>query len=223
MDDSVGDINHHFEKVSDIVSGSPISSDHLDSEIHKAKHDNQETVDQLNKLDHESKSGLEDSEDSLKQITQLVGKVKDWAKDGPFLTNLPKPVQAKLNKAYKDLQNGEIDTDEYFDILSVLKKTKGNLSAEELNKEVPEGFIEYIKKHRADIGADLGVNISAIMIQKMGEGMTKLGDLINVLTRRFGSLTSELSNSSIKNGKAIVRVGKAVSGSYRNKFWGRNI
>lgn len=52
------------------------------------------------------------------------------------------------------------------------------------------------------------------MIQKMGEGMTKLGDLINVLTRRFGSLTSELSNSSIKNGEAIVGVGKAVSGSF---------
>lgn len=73
-DDSVKSINNHFSKVSDLVSTSEISSEQLDSEIEKAKQDNQDTVDKLNKLDHESKSGLDKSEDTLKQISQLVGR-----------------------------------------------------------------------------------------------------------------------------------------------------
>lgn len=42
-DASVENINSHFSAVSDIVSGHTISTDQLDSEIHKADHDNQDT------------------------------------------------------------------------------------------------------------------------------------------------------------------------------------
>lgn len=219
VDDSVEAINHHFSKVSDLISGPDISSDHLDSEIHKTKQDNKDTVEKLNKLDHESKSGLEGSEDSLKQVTQLVGTVKDWAKDGPFLQDLPKPSQTILNHAYKDLENGEIDRDKYFDILSVLKKTKGDLSEEELNEEVPESFIEYLNENRASLARDLGVPIGASLMQH--KGSIRLGALIQGLKgirgpkgpysfKIINPKSARAAKPFIKADKYVRTAGKAV-------------
>src|SRR5699024_11449707 len=85
------------------------------------------------------------------------------AKDGA-IKNLSKPSEAILNRAYKSLENGEIDSDRYYQILSVLNKTKGDLS-EELNDEVPDGFVEYLNENRAKIAQDLGALIGASILQ----------------------------------------------------------
>ncbi|QKY69795.1 hypothetical protein [Lentibacillus sp. CBA3610] len=79
------------------------------------------------------------------------------AKDSA-IKDLNEPSQVILNRAYTSLQNGEIDNDRYYQILSVLNKTKGNLSEEELNEEVPEGFVDYLND-RTQIARDLGVQL----------------------------------------------------------------
>lgn len=83
--DSVEKINNDFSKVLDLVNGAAIMTAPLDLKVNQTKQENQDTVDKLGKLDHEAKSGLEDSEDRLKQISQLVGKIKHWSKDGVYL------------------------------------------------------------------------------------------------------------------------------------------
>src|SRR5690625_181087 len=97
------------------------------------------------------------------------------AKDSA-IKDLNEPSQAILNQAYTKLKNGEIDSDKYYDVLSVLKKSNGDLSEEELNEEVPEGFVEYLNENRADIARDLGVPIGASMMEH--KGTAKFGALI---------------------------------------------
>jgi len=108
------------------------------------------------------------------QKEEVMEKAKE-AKDSA-IKDLNGPSQALLNQAYTKLKNGEIDSDKYYDVLSVLKKTKGNLSEEELNEEVPEGFVEYLNENRAQIARDLGVPIGASTMEY--KGTVKVGAFI---------------------------------------------
>ncbi|WP_449354446.1 hypothetical protein ACUL41_15305 [Virgibacillus natechei] len=102
---------------------------------------------------------------------QEIREAKDSA-----IKNMDETSQAILNKTYTDLKNGEIDKDRYDKVMSVLKKSKKDLSEEELNEEVPEGFVDYLNEKRADIARDLGVPIGASMLEH--KGTNKLGALI---------------------------------------------
>src|SRR5699024_8446552 len=116
--------------------------------------------------------GLKDYNQGKKE--EEVEKARE-AKDSA-IKDLNEPSQAILNQAYTKLKNGEIDSDKYYDVLSVLKKSNGDLSEEELNEEVPEGFVEYLNENRAQIARDLGVPVGASMMEQ--KGTVKFGALI---------------------------------------------
>ncbi|MGY0691183.1 T7SS effector LXG polymorphic toxin [Virgibacillus sp. FSP13] len=111
------------------------------------------------------------NEGKRKEEIQKARKAKN-----DVIKDLNEPSQAILNNAYTDLKNGEIDSDRYYQIISVLNKTKGDLSEEELNEEVPEGFVEYLNENRAQIARDLSVPIGASILEY--KGTVKLGALI---------------------------------------------
>lgn len=93
-----------------------------------------------------------------------------------IINDLGETAQTILNNAYTQLENGEIDNDQYNMIVSVLNRTKENLSEEELNEEVPQSFVKYLNDNRGLIARDLGVPIGASMLEY--KGTVKLGTLI---------------------------------------------
>lgn len=127
-------------------------------------------------------------------------------KDG-VIKDLNEPLQKVLNKAYTNLRNGEIDETQYY---SYLAELKGMQSGESPDEEVSEGFVNYMVDNHEGIKQTLMENIAPAHIGKKGNDVLRRADLVKAMNANKPSPTS---NFLSKQGKNIIRAGRAVNGS----------
>ncbi|WP_158591826.1 ribonuclease YeeF family protein [Oceanobacillus halophilus] len=270
-----GEANSIIASVQDLVSVRQVNESEVIGNIQRGKEKSQDTVEELNALDHYETSLLEETLTDLHTMKNYVADLESKFQDGNLsvenfnvaaiqgmdsygslidgiyhsnhnngvtlsetsietmplyaiekaknqsIEELSDESQVILNHAYQDLVNGNIDRSDYYTIFSSLEKMNGNVTAEELEEDVPEGFMDYLKDNNEKIGRDLGVNLFSATLEQVGVGTMKLGGMINVLTGTPGpsgansfvmvnQRTSRISNAFIENGKTVNTAGKVL-------------
>src|SRR5699024_2296177 len=83
-------------------------------------------------------------------------------------------------------------------------------SGENPNKEVPEGFVDYMVENHEGIKQTLIENIAPAHIGKKGAGVLRRADLVKAMN---ADVSSSTSNYLANKGKNIIRAGKAANGA----------
>ncbi|MFD1335880.1 T7SS effector LXG polymorphic toxin [Oceanobacillus iheyensis] len=133
-------------------------------------------------------------------------KAKDTA-----LKDMDESSQEILNKAYMDLQNGEIEESEYYGYINELKKLQNE---ENLDEEVSENFIKYVIDNFDVFEENFNFNgIAGFLSQSIndaGDNSLTRSELVKHMNANKPSSTSMF----LKNqGDKMLKVGKAVSRS----------
>lgn len=82
----VNDINSHYNEVSDLVPTSSVRTSNFDYQIASTRTILSDILTKFAELDDNSTSTLKRSSASLDEITTFISKIKDWTKNGVFLT-----------------------------------------------------------------------------------------------------------------------------------------
>ena len=133
-------------------------------------------------------------------------KAKDTA-----LKDMDESSQEILNKAYMDLQNGEIEESEYYGYINELKKLQNE---ENLDEEVSENFIKYVIDNFDVFEENFNFNgIAGFLSQSIndaGDNSLTRSELVKHMNANKPSSTSMF----LKNqGDKMLKVEKAVSRS----------
>nr|CDQ31149.1 Bacillus transposase protein [Virgibacillus halodenitrificans] len=246
----VENVQRGKNKVNDVVEELHLLDEYETSQLKKTKEDLQTMRNYLSEIESKFQSGDLSIENysvnaikgiaAYKEMNDSIYNRKDEnvealnensIKDMPMyaiekdknekLDDLSETSKAIINNAYKDLESGEIDRATYYTILSTLELANGEVSEEDLEEDVPEGFVKYVIENSDKIGTDLGVNLTSATLEQIGLRTMEIGGLVNILTGKAGPTgpnsfvirnekTAKVSNAFINNGKSIRSVGKAL-------------
>lgn len=169
----VENVQRGKNKVNDVVEELHLLDEFETSQLKKAKEDLQTMRNYLSEIESKFQSGDLSIEnysvnaikgiDAYKEMNDSIYNRKDEnvealnensIKDMPMyaiekdknekLDDLSETSKAIINNAYKDLESGEIDRATYYTILSTLELANGEVSEEDLEEDVPEGFVKYV-------------------------------------------------------------------------------
>ncbi|MFP7170722.1 T7SS effector LXG polymorphic toxin [Terribacillus halophilus] len=148
-----------------------------------------------------------------------------------FLNGMHESFRVLLNHAHKDLQQGNITRQEYFEIYTLASKTKGKLQDKDLEEDVPDSVIGYIKENQEKMEKDFSNDLVANFLQQIGRTTTKLGGFITVMTGTKGPegqnsfvienpKTSGFTSALKDSGKAITNGGKWLGRGFMGASFG---
>ena len=208
--DDISTLKSYLSEMSSRLRNGSISITEFDINSIKNLPDYQKVIEQ-----NYEKGNIVINADNIHDLPlQTIAKANSDGLDG-----LDENFQVILNKAYEDLEQGNITRETYYSIFSTVNKTKGNLTEAELEEEVPESFWNYVNDNKDKIGENLSKDLLSTSVQQIGIATTKLGGLINVVTGVKGPsgpssfvmvnpATSGASNSLIHYGSKITSAGK---------------
>lgn len=119
--------------------------------------------------------------------------------------------KAIVDSAFRDLENGRIDRQEFLKILSSLTKLEKDIREGNIKENVDVTLLSYIKKNYSNIGINGYVELISKNINLIGKEVISIGDLIKdfPVAKNWANRTG---NTIIKHGRNIAGAGTVLGG-----------
>ncbi|MCD7035986.1 LXG domain-containing protein [Metabacillus sp. GX 13764] len=193
-------INKELSSVDDLVSASSLSFDELENLIGDAEKQVKDTADELHKTDEKASKSIKDVNDDLTEVARLVSQVKDWGKDGVFLSN---DTLTKIEKYFDKNEK-----------LAELLDSALSLSIEQGDSTFLGNIADYLDKASKMVGIkDAGRGALAavilgsgrIVFEEKGNGkyVIKAADAWKKKNGKYGSKLASLIHSALKQGEKV--------------------